>query len=75
MTAGLVELIGLLEGLASEARIRGSEWENPTIDRYLEALAAWLTDHEGFYQNWDRPIPDDPWIIMADAVRAATMYE
>ena len=54
---------------------KGSGWENDTLPSYLEALAGWLEDCEGYYANKGRPLPLDSWEIMADALRAARIYE
>jgi hypothetical protein len=50
------------------------DWENATLPAYLEALAAWLRDSDGFYANQGREVPDG-WHVMADALQAATIYE
>jgi len=26
-------------------------WENPTLDRYLDAMSRWTETMEGYYQN------------------------
>jgi hypothetical protein len=74
--SGRSGLIAVLERLAAEwsASPRAS-WENDSLPRYLEALAAWLHDCEGYYQNQGRTIPDDPWKLLADALQAAKIYE
>jgi hypothetical protein len=55
---------------------RGEEWENPTVDCYLEALAAWIQSAPGWYQNFGQPLPDDGnWTFFARALAAAVVYE
>jgi hypothetical protein len=69
-------LIATLGELANEARSeRGDSWENVTLPSFLEGMATWLGSYEMAYTNTGHPIPDDPWEIMAAAVRAATKYE
>lgn len=51
------------------------DWENLTLPRYLEALSALLGFIENHYANTGQPVPDDPWRIMADALRGSTHYE
>lgn len=46
-----------------------------TLSTYLEALAAWLRVYDQAYVNTDRPVPTDPWEVLAAAVRTATIYE
>lgn len=60
--------------LAREAAA-GATWENGSIDRYLEALAAWLTDSDGYYLNQRRTPPSNAWEVINDALAAATIYE
>ncbi|MDS0134988.1 MULTISPECIES: hypothetical protein [unclassified Amycolatopsis] len=67
------ELVAVVTALAADC----SEgvpafWANDTLPRYLEALAAWLTDRGGDY-----PIEDtwSGWEVAAKAMRAATSYE
>jgi hypothetical protein len=76
MSEGKEQLVRTLEVLAGEAAAgEASEWENTTLARYLDALAAWISVYERAYTNTGRPVPEDPWEIMAAAVRAATIYE
>ena len=53
------------------------EWENDTVYSFLQAMAAWLDDAEGYYKNveldFDVEIPS--WQLFADMLLAATVYE
>ena len=52
------------------------EWENPTLERYLEALRAWLGDCAGYYRNnFGLEVPDNGWEVICDALLAARTYE
>ncbi|MGA5563049.1 DUF7660 family protein [Streptomyces platensis] len=71
------------EGLASFVRdlshgYRESEgsWENADLGDFLEALAAWIDDADGWYRNagCDLP-PHGDWAFFARALSAATVYE
>lgn len=76
MNEGRDKLIAALERLADEARTgRIDAWENDTLPAFLEALAAWLKVFEHAYVNARRPVPADPWEVLAAAVQAATTYE
>ncbi|HEX7660569.1 MAG TPA: hypothetical protein VF444_13930 [Pseudonocardiaceae bacterium] len=76
MSSGREVLVRTLEELAAEARSEnGDSWENVTLSSFLEAMGAWLSVYEYSYINTGRPVPDDPWEIVAEAVRAATIYE
>ncbi|MER7538727.1 hypothetical protein ABTX77_28635 [Streptomyces sp. NPDC097704] len=70
------ELVSFLQGLHQEFRARGHEWENNTLDGFLEALAAWVHDAPGAYRHAGEVVPPDgDWTFMARALHAATIYE
>ncbi|MGE0820196.1 MAG: hypothetical protein AB7O74_16180 [Candidatus Nanopelagicales bacterium] len=50
-------------------------WENATVPQYLEAMAGWLADSDGYYEQAGGDAPSDGWVVMADALRAAAVYE
>ena len=56
---------------------RGSqEWENPTLDRFLEALEAVLDGLPGRLAWQGKADPAQPdWALLADTLVAATGYE
>lgn len=53
------------------------EWDNETSYAFLQALAAWLQDADGFYRNiGEQAEPEEAsWQLFADALQAATTYE
>jgi hypothetical protein len=77
----VVRLQALFEELAATAlrlsaqvgRVPG--WENENLPAYLEALAAWLDGCGGHYANHGRVLPSNAWVIVNDALQAATIYE
>ena len=68
LTAALWDVINDFEKNASA-------WENTELPHYLEALCLLLMSIENSYVNTDRPIPDDPWVVIADAIKGARYYE
>lgn len=51
-------------------------WEHAELGPYLEAMAAWLDDMEGYYQNRNEPVPSRPdWAFMGKLLVAASVYE
>jgi hypothetical protein len=50
-------------------------WENVTVPDYVNALARWLHDSDGFYTNRGEEPPTDPWPVVRDALQAAVIYE
>ncbi len=59
----------------SQEAATGVDWENQTLGRYLQALAAWLDDSDHYYANQHRVRPSNAWEIINDALQAATVYE
>jgi len=59
------------------AAAAGERWSNPALHEYLEALARWLEDSDGYYLNvvGRRTPPQNGWEVVNDALRAATTYE
>lgn len=52
------------------------EWENPNLERFLEALQGFLSDLDGYYANRGQEPPAQPgWGLFATALIAATGYE
>ncbi|HEY6900043.1 MAG TPA: hypothetical protein VI233_05345 [Puia sp.] len=70
------EFIDLVRLLAKDLMDNEKEWENNNLHSYLESIADWTEDMEGYYQNTGQSLPSDiPWKIFADILIAAKMYE
>jgi hypothetical protein len=53
-----------------------SSWENVNIGAYLEALAGWTQDMNGFYQNFGLEIPENvDWQLIANMLSIVKGYE
>jgi hypothetical protein len=51
-------------------------WENPTLERFLEALAAWCSDMPGYFLNRGVEQPEQPdWNLVAWMLIVASVYE
>lgn len=51
-------------------------WENASLESFLEALAAWAEDMDGYYQIRNLDIPIQPsWELVAEMLLAAKTYE
>ena len=62
--------------LAHNLQTKPQEWENATLAEYLEAMAAWVEDSEGYYVNAGKSVPQQPtWQNLAEALVAAKRYE
>ena len=70
------DFVAFVNALANDFRDNPSTWENDSLERFLEALGAWVEDMEGYYTNHGKPIPKQPdWKVVADMLMAARMYE
>lgn len=62
----------LLDGFRRDPDV----WENPTLDRYLEALAEVISSADTVYRNLGRDTPVEPsWRLFAELLLAARYYE
>lgn len=70
------DFLNFLELLIGDLKNNRQEWENINLESYLEAVAGWTEDMEGYYQNINQPLPDNiNWKIFADILMAAKIYE
>ena len=71
-----VDFVEFVRSLAEQCRSRPEEWENRDLPSYLEAMAAWVEDMDGYYQNRGETPPDQPtWTTFKDVLQAAKVYE
>lgn len=71
-----LELAQFVRALADEVAANANDHvENPTTDRYLEALSAWVNDSGHEAAGW--PLTSDPprWSDIAAMLAAAVVYE
>ncbi|PIJ46470.1 hypothetical protein [Tatumella sp. OPLPL6] len=70
------EIIRLISGLVKDIKDNPDEWENKNLITYLEAIASWIEDMDGYYENTNKPLPKDTdWSVFADILMAARVYE
>ena len=70
------ELAKFLEEVAQSVERDPGEWENTTLDRFLEAMSAWVVDMDGSFTNRGLPVPTTPtWQLFAQMVLAGLIYE
>jgi hypothetical protein len=70
------DLLRFLTALRKDLVTNKEDWENPTLDRYLEAMQGWIQDMDGYYSNTNQTIPEQPtWKVFADILYAAKIYE
>jgi hypothetical protein len=70
------DLIAFVESLRADLEAQPETWENPTLDRFLGALASWMEDMDGYYRNRGEDIPSTPsWGTLGEILAAARVYE
>lgn len=70
------DFAAFVDALRSDLSVHLAEWENQTLERFLEALSAWVRDMDGYYKNRQRPVPVTPnWRNVAEMLLAAKIYE
>ena len=71
------DLIGYIFELLDDHDAIGDQWENKDIYSFLQAMAAWLNDCDGYYRNTGQSVDVEKpsWQIFADTLSAATVYE
>lgn len=70
------ELIAFVSLLRQDFAKNGHQWENSTLDTYLEALQAVLADWRGRFANRGELVPEVPsWRLVAEVLLAASAYE
>ena len=69
--------IKFINSLQNEFKADPKAWENHTLDSFLQALEAYTTDLQGYYDNIHPDINADipSWRIFADILKGATIYE
>jgi hypothetical protein len=73
---GKEDLVTFVRALASSLAQAPQEWENTDLRSYLDALAAWIDDMEGYYCQAGEPLPEQPtWSTIAEMLKAASVYE
>ena len=70
------DFLAFIKLLIEDFKTNGNNWENKTLDTYLEAIESWTEDMDGYYLNTNQKIPENiNWQVFANILRAATMYE
>jgi hypothetical protein len=70
------DLVSFIYALLEEFRERRGEWENPTLESYLDALAAVVDGLDARFANQGLQLPAEPtWQLVADILLTARTYE
>lgn len=69
------EFIQFVRALVEDRESDPTRWEAQSIEHYLEALAAWVNDMDGWFKNRGEQMPDPSWWLFAQILIAARVYE
>jgi hypothetical protein len=70
------DLVVFLTELHQNFKRDPKSWENDNLGAFLEALAAWSADMDGYYKNSGQVLPETPeWKTFAEMLLAARIYE
>ncbi len=65
-----------VRSLSVSIRESPDTWENTDLERFLEALAAWVEDMDGYFENRGEPFPQTlDWKLLGKMLLAAKIYE
>ena len=64
-----VTLADFVRSMRADLMANAEGWENSTLERFLDAFAAWCVDHPA--TNVEQP----SWSLVAEMLGAATIYE
>lgn len=70
------DFVNFLRALKNDYLENLSSWENKDIETFLEAMACWVEDMDGFYINQRLQVPEKPdWKVFADILMGGKLYE
>ncbi len=69
------DLVLFIQALRDDLRNRPQGWENMTLESFLEAIAAWTSDMDGYYRNVNAGEPIPSWKTFGEMLIAASTYE
>jgi hypothetical protein len=70
------DVAGIVEQMLADLRAHPTDWENATLERFLDALAACLDGLPSRYTNQAEQLPDQPtWQLLAEVLVTASGYE
>ncbi|RKN18959.1 hypothetical protein D7147_16290 [Micromonospora musae] len=72
----LADLARVVDEMLNDLREHPADWENPTLERFLDALSATLDALPHLHANRGETLPDQPtWKTFAEALVMASGYE
>lgn len=70
------EFIDFMNSLIEDKEVNPDEWENVNVSEYLEAIASWVEDMDGYYRNMNLEMPKNlDWRFIATLFYVGKIYE
>lgn len=71
------EFIQFIENLKLDFIENKEQWENKTIEDYLEAISHYVEDIDGYYKNSNQDINLEKvnWKVLSDILKGSSIYE
>ena len=70
------DLASFVDELKNDLIQNPEDWENPDLERFLDAMSAWTFSMENLYKNLRRETPvQASWKAFAEILLAAKVYE
>ena len=70
------DLVAFLAALRADFARNPRTWTNADLASFLEAMAAWSEDMDGYYAGTGEDMARvPPWRVLADILMAARVYE
>jgi hypothetical protein len=70
------DFLRFMELLIDNFRNNPDDWENKSLENYLESIQSWVEDMDGYYKNNNIQTPESiSWNFFANVLYAAKIYE
>lgn len=70
------DFVTFVKALVRDLHENPDSWENNSLERFLEALSAWVEDMDGYYIHQNKSVPKQPdWKVIGDILMASKIYE
>lgn len=71
------EFINFVKNLRVDFIKNNAQWENKTIEDYLESMSAYVEDIDGYYKSTNQEVNLEKidWEIFADILKGSSIYE
>lgn len=70
------DLATFVAALKNDLIANKDDWENPDLERFLDAMSAWIFSMDTAHKNLGKETPVQPtWRVFADILLAGKIYE